>query len=81
MGACPWGLETAEDLPGRRGGLPVLKVWDKGSQLEGAGGSRDWGAGAGLSIAMPIGILGQKRFLIQSETQQRCQKWCFEIDL
>lgn len=26
----------------------MLKAWDKGSQLEGAGGPREWGAGTGL---------------------------------
>jgi len=35
-----------ETCPGE--GAPVLKAVDKGSQLEGAGGPRDWGAGAGL---------------------------------
>lgn len=40
------GLEMAETCPGEGG--PVLKAWDKGSQLEGAGGPREWGGGAGL---------------------------------
>lgn len=40
------GLEMAETCLGEGG--PVLKAWDKGSQLEGAGGPREWGVGTGL---------------------------------
>ena len=68
-----------ETCPGE--GAPVLKAGDKGSELEGAGGPGTGEQELDWSTSMPRGILGQHHPPYPEETQQRFQKWCFEIDL